>query len=190
MSDYNPYEPPRAGQLFPDESKPDSNTVPPAIIEILRQTKPWVSLLGVLGFVGSALMLLAGFGIALSGAAGGRSPFGDKSVIAGVGLGYIVLAGVNVIPALSLFRYGSRIGRFLRDPSVDRLGTALSQQRSFWRFVGISTLLLLGFYVLAVVGVVIAGALGAARRTSSIEAPPTSTQVSLSSSQSRCPKSA
>jgi hypothetical protein len=47
----------------------------------------------------------------------------------------------------------------LDDPFAAPLEHALDQQRAFWRFVGIVSIVILAFYALAVVGAIGAGIL-------------------------------
>jgi hypothetical protein len=153
MSQYNPYEPPTtAHQNFPaGDTSQGTGEVPPEIVDLMRQTKPWVTFLGVLGLIGAGLMVLLGLFSMMMG--GSRS-----GAMGAMGLAYVVIAVIYVMPSLHLLRYGSSIGPFLADPTIERLGGALGHQRSFWRFVGIMAIVMMVLYFLLFVGLFAFGA--------------------------------
>jgi len=135
-----------------------------AAARMLRQTKPWVRLISVMGFVGSAFMVLSGgfmllAGIAgLAGDPGGAElgiPLGGSSAV--IGVIYIVMSFLYILPAVYLWRYANRIQSFDLERSPRALASALEAQKSFWRFCGILLVVYL-VIVFAIVGfVAIAG---------------------------------
>ena len=149
----NPYAPPQAGptHVLADD-QPAGGDVPDAVVEPLRRTKPWVTFLAVLGFIGTGLMGLCGLFFLAVTSSIPNMPSGFST---GMGLVYLVLAAVYVFPSLYLLRYGSAIGRLVRDPRMERLVVALSQQRSFWTLVGIITAVLVGLYPVTIVVIVV-----------------------------------
>jgi hypothetical protein len=149
----NPYAPPAAGPGGPaDIDAPvDFREVPDLVLEPLRATRPWVTFLAIVGFVGAGLAAL--FGLITLGS--GMGPGGAK--LPGVlGLAYLVLGAVNIFPALHLLRYGSAIARLLRDPHMERLGMVLGHQRAFWKLVGIITAVVVALYPIAIIAGVVA----------------------------------
>jgi hypothetical protein len=72
---------------------------------------------------------------------------------AGVGimLVYLVMAGFQLPAALFLNRYASRIGTLVDSGSPEDLQQALAAQKSFWRYVGILTLVFICLYVVVIV---------------------------------------
>lgn len=46
-----------------------------------------------------------------------------------------------LVPSLYLFRFATRIGEYLQSGQEAQLELALDSQRSFWRFVGILSLI-------------------------------------------------
>ena len=141
-----------------------------AAAQMLRQTKPWVRLISVMTFVGSAFMVLSGGFLLLAsiaGLAGGPGgPGGAELGIplngsgAVIGVIYIVMSFLYILPAVYLWRYANRIGSFDLERSPRALASALEAQKSFWRFCGIVIVVYL-VIVFAMVGfVVIAGIVG------------------------------
>lgn len=119
---------------------------------MLRQTKPWVRFMSVIMFIGSGFMALGGAIMMAAGAAGAPGVPG-----AFLGILYILMAILYVIPAVFLWRYADRIGSFLLQRTPGALAHALEAQKSFWKFVGILTLIVLCVYAFMLLFVVFAG---------------------------------
>jgi uncharacterized membrane protein YidH (DUF202 family) len=129
-------------------------------LEMLRQTRPWVMFLGILSFVASALALLVGVGMAIMGlamAGATSNPFTGL-----IGFIYIPLGLVYIYPGVKLVKYGSAIGRLMETRTSFDLEDALTQQKSMWKFSGISAIVIIVLYVLLFViaiGVGVSGAM-------------------------------
>jgi hypothetical protein len=158
----NPYSPPG----LPSEAYPAANlnygaassaAVSETTVELLRQTRPWVMLLSILAFVGSGLMAVVGLCL---GAWAMLAPGGKGQ--AAVGLIYVPLALFYIYPGLKLWGYGSAIARLMDTRSSADLEDALGQQRSFWKFSGIASVIVLGLYAIGFVVLIAVGALAAA----------------------------
>jgi Family of unknown function (DUF5362) len=158
----NPYSPPAASMDAPPSPAygTDPRAVPTeATVELLRQTRPWVVFLGVMAFIGTAFMLLGGLGSIALGLMGGR----ETAPMAMLGMVYIPLALLYVYPGLKLWGYGSAINRLTVNRSPEDLEAALAHQKSFWKFAGITTIVMMVLYFLVFVFAMIAGVLGASR---------------------------
>src|SRR5579872_761112 len=160
----NPYSPPAAAPAAAYASPPAYAAGPASVgesaIECLRQTRPWVQLLSVLAFLGSAFMLLFGLGMTAVGflASGG----GSKAAQLAIGLVYIPISLFYIYPGIKLWAYGSAIGRLLASHSAVDLEAALGEQKSFWKFCGIATLVALALYAIAIVVGAVVGVFAAA----------------------------
>ena len=147
---FDPYRPPAS--IDHGDRPPASGgdgAVSEVVLAALYETRPWAKFLGVLGFVGVGLMVLLGLGVMVAG-------FPSKAPGA-LGLFYMLAAALYVYPSLCLVRYGSAISRLLDVPDQETLAAALMQQKSFWRFMGIATVVVMVLY-----GVVIGIAVGIA----------------------------
>jgi hypothetical protein len=158
----NPYGAPAAGgsSLLSYQTPGGMDTpVSPRALEMLRQTKPWVRFISVLTFIVAGLMALGGFGMLVGGVAmqrrGGIGVSGFAMVV------YVATACFYAIPAVFLGRFASRIADLLQTRRSSDLEAALEAQKSFWRFVGILTLIAIGLWVLFVLIMVI-GVVGVA----------------------------
>jgi hypothetical protein len=124
--------------------------------DILRATKPWVRFMSILGFILVGFIVIAGFALI----AIGMMTSDDGALVSGAV--YPLLGLLYAFPSLYLFRYASRIGDFLRDGHVEQLNAALTAQKSFWKFVGILTIVMLVIYALLLVGLILIALMAAA----------------------------
>ncbi len=151
MSDaVNPYQAPTAE---PDQSgaQPlEGVNVTTTMINHLRQTRPWVRFLSVLGFVTLGLILFTALSFVIAALAGADLGEGFPAVI--VGIAYIGLGVVYIFPVLYLNRFAGSLRRLLAQGTVQAMEEALGHQKAFWKFVGVLTLVLIG---LAVIGMVV-----------------------------------
>ncbi len=148
MNPYQPYAPPAAPAGPPQMAYAGgaSSGVSDLVLEMLRQTRPWVIFLGILSFIGCALMLFVGVGTAIVGlvmAGATKSP-----ATALLGFFYIPLGLFYLYPGLKLVKYGSAIGRLLETRAMADLEDAMLQQKSMWKFSGISAIVLIILYIL------------------------------------------
>jgi len=147
----NPYAPPVA-PAYPATNlygAPQSTPVSELTVLRLRQTKPWVTLLSVIAFLLSGLMLLGGLAMV---AVSLMKPGSRSQAV--FGLIYLPLALLYVYPALKLWMYGTAIGRLVVSASPSDLEDALDQQKHFWKFAGIATLVTMVLYFLLIVALV------------------------------------
>lgn len=133
----NPFESPTAtGEaVYTGGVDPSTRTV-----EMLRQTRPWVLFLGILGVIGLALMALGAFFMIIGSLAGqGQAdvPFRFMAVM------YGLMVAIYAYPVICLMRYASRIKTFVVTGATRDLDDALDAQRRFWKFLGI--MVIIGF---------------------------------------------
>ncbi|MES2705843.1 MAG: DUF4339 domain-containing protein [Verrucomicrobiota bacterium] len=126
-------------------------------VQALRETRPWVLLIAVMGMIGTALMLLGGLGMLAFASMGTYSGRGGNAgvpfILAAV---YLVAAVIYLYPLIKLFKYARAISALSRTGASVDLENALRQQKSFWKFVGI--LFLIGIVIYVVALVVVGGA--------------------------------
>jgi hypothetical protein len=156
----NPYSPPglsadNYGAPPAYASPPNGGGVSEAAVELLRQTRPWVVLLSVLAFLGSGFMVLISIFVAGAAALGP----GMKGVPAFLGLIYLPLGLLYLYPGVKLWSYGSAISRLVASRALPDLEDALSQQKSFWKFSGVASIVVMVVYA---IGIVVFIAIGAA----------------------------
>jgi hypothetical protein len=133
----------------------------------LKQTRPWVFFLAVMGFIFAGLAVVGGLAVAaVMGFAGSIAGMGGElgagmGAALGLGLGalYILMGVLYFFPSLYLMRYASGIQAMLRTEPVAGLERALAAQKSFWKFAGIALIAVLALYFLVILAVfLVAGA--------------------------------
>ena len=83
------------------------------------------------------------------GGAGGPFAGGMGFAMAAV---YLSMGLLYIFPGIFLVRYSAKINALLSSPTTAALEAALVAQKSFWKFVGISVLVVLGLYFLIIIG--------------------------------------
>ncbi|HPE59136.1 MAG TPA: hypothetical protein PLB10_02265 [Thiolinea sp.] len=157
MSVQDAYAPP---QSVVHDISGGSGVMTDSIIASLRRTRPWVLLLAILGFIGTAFIVLAAVSMLMgstmfTGLEGmdGAGMMGG-GVMIGVGVLYLVLAIIYFVASLYLLRYAGAIKRAVTGLSVTDLELALQHQAGFWRLMGILSLIsIIAFIGMMVVGI-------------------------------------
>ncbi len=142
----NPYQSPAGAPGEWTASASPNQLATPKAIETLRQTRPWVRFISVLGFIGSALMI--GIGL-LGGLMGTLSP--QARAQSAVLFVYVPLSLLYIFPSLFLWRYADRIHKLQQSQHVADMESALEAQKSFWRFIGIVAAIILAIYAVLLV---------------------------------------
>ncbi|MEM6329211.1 MAG: hypothetical protein AAF790_03065 [Planctomycetota bacterium] len=127
-------------------------------IEMLRATRPWVSVIAFC--MAFFTVLLALFSLALVVAPQFAPTDGDAPALV-LAAAYLVLTLLYVFPTVFLFRYAGRIKAFVGSGSIHDLDDALQAQKSFWKFIGICVLLYIGLMAVGLLMALVFGALAA-----------------------------
>lgn len=120
--------------------------------DLLRRTKPWITFFAVLFFIGTGFLVLAGFLMAGLGAMGGMGNafMGAMGGLA-FGLIYLVLALLYLFFGYKLYAVSRAIRTFLEQPTSDQLMGFLDANRSMWKTFGVAVVVMLVFYLVAVI---------------------------------------
>ena len=132
---------------------PNSFSITEPMLISLHQTKPWVRLLSILGFIFIGFIVIKGIvNMFISSKASGEISFIPIFVMGAINL---LMGLLYFFPTLFLFKFSSSIGRLLNGGGVKEMEETLSNQKAFWKFVGILTLITLGFAILGIVAAII-----------------------------------
>jgi hypothetical protein len=112
------------------------------ILKPLSDTKPWVRLCSVLGFVFTVFMLLIGLAAIVGGFSLDQVSASPGMPIGGLGFFYVVMAFFYFLPSLYLFKYANAIASAEISHSAADIAIAAGYQKSFWKFVGIFALIM------------------------------------------------
>ena len=130
----------------------------------IGQTAKWAQFLAIMGFVFTALIVVAGLFMGtifstLSQLGGNEMA---KFPAMGMSFIYIVIGGLYFVPSWFLYKFSTETRKALLGNDEAILAEAFSNLRRTFKFLGIMTIAVLGLYVLIIVGIVIGAAVGAA----------------------------
>lgn len=134
VSDQNPYAVER--DLYAESPAVDGRVQDAPMLELiqlLRQTRPWVRLFSLLMLITAALMFFGG--LLMVGL--------DRDEMASAGGGYVLMAILYVYPAICLGGYASGIRAVELSGDMKDVVEAIRQQKQFWRYCGLVTAVLL-----------------------------------------------
>ncbi|WP_268034650.1 DUF5362 family protein [Algoriphagus sp. PAP.12] len=144
--------------------KKPSLTIPDTSLPLLAETGRWGNFLAILGFIGTGLMVLVGLfaGSIFSslGSEFSNNPFSGGMGIF-MGLFYALIGLVYFFPSLYLYRFSDKIKKAIIQRDSDVLASALENQKSLYKFMGVFCIVSIGLYVLIFVFAMIGGAIGA-----------------------------
>jgi hypothetical protein len=172
MSDSdNPYSSPQ-NPVIPNESAASTGAIlTETMLGFLKGASPWLRFIGILGYIGSAFMALAGISFvaffplmtglmdALPGFDEISSVFGGIGALFGVIYGgyFLGAAALAFFPAKFTYNFGAKISTYLRSGAEKDLELALRNNKSLWKFNGIIYVIALAFVpVLTVIGIIAA----------------------------------
>lgn len=144
-------------EFNPDNLKPPQESfgpITPLMIEHLRATKPWVRFMSVILFISVAFIFLGAVIILLV-----PTSMGGSGLSALIAIVYVALGALYLFPAYFLHQYASSIRSLEQGGGDVAMEEALRNQKSFWRFVGILTLVVICIYLIVIVFTVAGAAL-------------------------------
>jgi hypothetical protein len=127
----------------------------------LTETARWAKFLAIVGFVTCGLLAVASFFIGSLLARSASTTYGSEGAGAIAGAGglitavYLAIAVLYFFPCLFLYQFSVRLKAALIDNDQVKLNQSLKSQKSLFKFVGILTIIALGFYALALIVVLI-----------------------------------
>ena len=134
--------------------------VEPAGQEYLKETAKWSRFLAIVGFVMTGMIVLAAlFAGSLVSALSVTTPELALFPSAGLTFTYLLVAAFYFFPCLFLFQSSQKLMAALQSGSSEELTRALEKLKSFFRFVGILTLVVIGIYALMLVFLLLGGGL-------------------------------
>jgi uncharacterized membrane protein YuzA (DUF378 family) len=129
----------------------------------LGQIARWAKFLSIVGFIMCFLVVLGGiFAGTIMAAAFDQLGTGFGT---GAGIGaiifYLLVGLIMFFPALYLYRFSVQMQAGLRTNDQGRVTTAFSNLKSYFKFLGIITIIVLTFYALILIFGVLAGTMAA-----------------------------
>lgn len=129
-------------------------------IDFLREAKTWAFFLSILGFIGIALMVLAGIFMGVFFTV--IDTFKDVPNMPDFPLGlfgflYIILAVVYFFPVYYLYKFSNDIGSAILSNDEVRLTSAFMFLKKHFKYIGIMIICLIAFYIILFVVIAIVG---------------------------------
>ena len=118
----------------------------------LAETAKWGNILAIVGYVVMGMMALASLVMIVS------FTFMDMETVFPMwilGIVYLLLTGVYYIPVTYLYRFSAQMRLAVHRNDEKLYTTGFANLKSLFKFFGISTFVLLGLYVLILIGVVV-----------------------------------
>jgi hypothetical protein len=143
----NPYSAPSATVAAPPHASGEAS---PGSMEALKQTRPWVLFLAILGLIGAGLAVLGSVAVV---AVATLAP-GPEQISPALGLIYLVLVPLYVLPSVKLLKYSAAITKLMASGGLEELERALLEQKGFWKLVGIMVIMTIALYIVLIIGAV------------------------------------
>jgi hypothetical protein len=129
----------------------------------LREAGKWAVFLGILGFIGTGLILILALFVSTIFALMAQYqptpyPAGISSIVSFV---YVLIAVFNFFFALYLYQFGSRIKKAILYQDAVETNKALEKLKSFFKLWGVTTIVIMAIYALVII-ILIAVGIGAA----------------------------
>ncbi len=122
----------------------------------LYETAKWGKFLSIVAFVFIALIVVFMLIMVFAGGAAMMSGLGEASAMAGMGVGFmVVIYGLMIamyfFPTLYLYRFSTKMKLALDSNDQQTLSESFMNMKSVFKFWGIFTAIIIGFYVVAFV---------------------------------------
>ncbi|WP_345166501.1 DUF5362 family protein [Nibribacter koreensis] len=130
------------------------------MMNFLYATAKWGKFLAIVGFVGVGIMVLIGlFGGSIMGAAMSTAMEADESINNPMlgsmgflfGFFYLLIAVLYFFPVLYLYKFSTKMQDGLRSKDEMTVESSFENLKSLFKFMGILTVVILGFYALIIV---------------------------------------
>ena len=134
-----------------DQGNPNSGLViSGSSIEYLNETRKWAKFLSVLGFILCGFLVL---GVLSVGAIGSFIPSEEMRGLASsegfiLAIVYLLMGLLYFFPSLYLFKFSQKLKTALAFKNGSDLNEALSNHKSFFKFIGIFTIVTLALYLM------------------------------------------
>jgi hypothetical protein len=148
---FTPAPEPEKNMLFSEEAQ-----------YYLQIAAKWSKFLSILGFIGSALMVIGGAFAgsfiskmsSMSAAMSGSTPM-PPAMGGFLGFIYVILGALYFMPALYLYQFSEKAKSGILFFKNDDITTAMSKLKSFFKFFGIVAIVFLSLYALIIIGVLV-----------------------------------
>jgi len=136
----------------------------------LGEAARWAKFLSVMGFIGCGLVVLIGvffgsFFTDMTSGFGRSNTYGDVSPTKAMGTAatavvYIIMALIYFFPCLFLYRFATKMKTALAADDQETMNASFQNLKATLRFIGVLTLIVVCFWVLAFIVILLGAATG------------------------------
>lgn len=137
-------------------------TLSDAAIFYLAEARKWAKFISIMGFIAIGMMVVAGFFMGLmmdtltSMSTQSPLPFPPAFFM----LMYIIMGAIYFFPVYYLYRFSEDLKKALVIGAEERLTSAFRWLKSHYKFIGILTIVMVAFGILAFFAAILAGIFG------------------------------
>lgn len=124
----------------------------------LHESGKWAKFLGILGFIGSGFIALAGlfFSTIISNLPQYQQTTMPAAFSGAMGFVYLLMAVFNFFIAMYLYQFGVRIKNGIGFSDPKEISNALGKLKSLFKMSGITAIVVIAIYILVIIGVILA----------------------------------
>lgn len=119
------------------------------IKSFLKEVSKWSRFLAIIGYISLGLILLAALMLFLAGST--RSEY-SRTEFKYLAFGYLFIAVLYYFPVNYLYKSGAYLKHALAENRQDLLAKGFENLKSHYKFIGITTIVILSIYVLLFIG--------------------------------------
>lgn len=143
----------------PLEAENETLIVTEDIRSYIYETAKWAKFLSIIGFIFCVLIIIFAFFmpavISSMTTMGGQTPLSQVAPAA-ITVTYLLIALIYFYPSLMLFKYATAAQKAVLFLDQLSLGVAMSKMKSFFKFWGVLTIVILSFYIVGILFAVVA----------------------------------
>lgn len=125
----------------------------------LFETGRWAQFLAILGFIAAGFLAVAGIFMMVAMRGELAESFAGLGIAPSlIGVLYLILAGVYVVPSLYFYRFATKSKVAIQTTDNDELTESLGYLKSTFKFYGILVIVFLALYIIGIVVFSITGA--------------------------------
>jgi hypothetical protein len=149
----------------PENPKQESLVITEDIRSYIYETAKWTKFLSIIGFIGTGFLVLISFSVGAFMSAAGTL-MGKANPYAAMGSGALTVtvlltALLYFYPSFILFKYSNAAKKAILYEDQHSLAIAAAKMKSFFKFWGILTIIVLAIYIILFLFMIVAG-IGAA----------------------------
>ncbi len=142
--------------ISPVSEKPNSTPqLTPESADYLLKAAKWGKFLAILGFIITGLLIVAGIimGFVMNSVQDDMNPVGMAFPPVLFSIIYIIFAAIYIIPVIFLNTFSNNAIKAVNDSNTESMTISLKNLKNLFVFVGVSTIVMLALYTIALIAV-------------------------------------